>query len=615
METMEGKEQQRRLTEDGKKRKRPRDGGKGRKGQEGSQGGVKKHLDALSVGYFRRVSERLSEGFAEEEEKALFVVNVLSEVKGRATLVALDVTGSVTLQRLLPLATPTQIGELLAELGGATGADFRAVSCDRCGGHVMESALRQVPRWTEHSGSEGQETSDTKDDGDVEAGCSGILEAQVLSLCRSVTEEVTAFMRHTHGSHVARTLTHVLGGCLGPAHSDKRSGGKDQNVNTPLMDFEVPPSFAGALKRLSLALMENVNVCVSDAGASAMLQTMLTVCHRKRPKLCKSLLKGIVGYLTSLNSAPGLSPLLVFLKDQASSRLLETVLLLSHKAVLRSLYKDHLQGQLVNLALHPIANFPVQRLIATAASYKLFLKVFDELKEGLEAILAVGHMGVIVQLAESCAQREERQGEMMRCLLQGFHCAEPSSRQLTCLPLFLSLLTHDVYYCVQTAEGAADTQRPLSRICYHGSRLVQALLKFKDRSLLLNSLRALTPSDLVTLGTDQSGSHVLQAIMTSASDKGRGKILRRLEGEFVKLSCSRYGSRVLEAVWNSATVSQRQDIAKELGSSESLLRSDQFARHVWAKFALTHFVKRRAQWQEIQTDQMKKRKMFSDILQ
>uniref|UniRef100_A0A3B3SQ37 Uncharacterized protein n=1 Tax=Paramormyrops kingsleyae TaxID=1676925 RepID=A0A3B3SQ37_9TELE len=106
-------------------------------------------------------------------------------------------------------------------------------------------------------------------------------------------------------------------------------------------------------------------------------------------------------------------------------------------------------------------------------------------------------------------------------------------------------------------------------------------------------MRALTTSDLVTLGTDQSGSHVLQAIMTSASDKERGKILRRLE------------VRDQGDVWNSATVSQRQDIAKEL---------DQFACHLWAKFALTHFVKRRAQWQEIQTDQTK-RKIFSDILQ
>lgn len=47
--------------------------------------------------------------------------------------------------------------------------------------------------------------------------------------------------------------------------------------------------------------------------------------------------------------------------------------------------------------------------------------------------------------------------------------------------------------------------------------------------------------------------------------------------------------------------------------SESQLRSDQFARHVWAKFALSHFLHRRSHWQEIQTGESKKRKLFSDI--
>lgn len=46
-----------------------------------------------------------------------------------------------------------------------------------------------------------------------------------------------------------------------------------------------------------------------------------------------------------------------------------------------------------------------------------FLRIFDELVQGVEAILAAGHMGVIVQLAESCAESEERQDEMMQCLL------------------------------------------------------------------------------------------------------------------------------------------------------------------------------------------------------
>lgn len=134
----------------------------------------------------------------------------------------------------------------------------------------------------------------------------------------------------------------------------------------------------------------------------------------------------------------------MFLKDPASSHLVDTIIQLAHKSLLRDLYRSHLKGQLVDLALHPIANFPIQRLTAASAKYKLvggdapcrsqgevrdshrclavfrslkFLKLFDELLQGLEAILASGHMGVIVQLAESCAESGEKQEELTQCLL------------------------------------------------------------------------------------------------------------------------------------------------------------------------------------------------------
>lgn len=38
--------------------------------------------------------------------------------------------------------------------------------------------------------------------------------------------------------------------------------------------------------------------------------------------------------------------------------------------------------------------------------------------EGFEAVLAAGHMGVVIQLAESCVQWEERQDTLMQRLLQ-----------------------------------------------------------------------------------------------------------------------------------------------------------------------------------------------------
>lgn len=80
---------------------------------------------------------------------------------------------------------------------------------------------------------------------------------------------------------------------------------------------------------------------------------------------------GAISHFALFCFAPFLSPLLVFLKDQASSHLLETILQLSPKSLLRELYKQHLKGHLVGLALHPIANFPVQRLTAASAKCKM----------------------------------------------------------------------------------------------------------------------------------------------------------------------------------------------------------------------------------------------------
>ncbi|XP_068427260.1 nucleolar protein 9 [Clinocottus analis] len=586
----------------GGERKR-REGEGERKRREGEGDGGQKRLDPLSVGYFRRVGDRLGEGFKENEEREMFVENVLIEVKGKAALVAMDQTGSMVLQRLLPLCSPGQVAEVLLELGGPEGSGFKAVSCDRCGGHVVESAARRISGWTESSSTE----EDEKESWDA-------FEAQVLSLSQVVRDNITEFIKHVHGSHVVRTLLHVLAGCLGPPRTESRPGAKGRNIVPQLTDFEIPASFWYELKSLTDILLDNVNLSVTDAVASAVFQTMFTVCHRRRPILGKQLLKRATEYLASRSAAPGVSPLLVFLKDPASSHLIEVIIQLSHKSLLRDLYKNHLKGQLVDLALHSIANFPVQRLTAATAKHKMFLQLFDELIQGIEPILAAGHMGVIVQLAESCAESKEKQEDLIQCLLRAFHCAEPGSRHVSCLPLFMSLLTYEVYYHSDTAEGNIQTEVPLSSICYHGSRLVQALAKFKERSILLSSLRTLTPADLLTLASDPSGSHVLQALITTSSDKGRGKILKRLEGQYVAMACSRLGSRVLEAIWNGSSVSHRQSIAQELVLRESLLRSDQFARHVWAKFALYHFIHRRGHWHEIQTCESKKRKLFSDII-
>lgn len=54
---------------------------------------------------------------------------------------------------------------------------------------------------------------------------------------------------------------------------------------------------------------------------------------------------------------------------------------------------------------------------------------------------------------------------------QAFHCAEPGSRHDSCLPLFMSLLTYEVYYQTETAEGSTKTEvnslESLSHLSFH----------------------------------------------------------------------------------------------------------------------------------------------------
>lgn len=51
-----------------------------------------------------------------------------------------------------------------------------------------------------------------------------MLETQVLSLSQVVRDNSAEFIKHVHGSHVVRTLLHVMAGCVGPPRTETRPG-------------------------------------------------------------------------------------------------------------------------------------------------------------------------------------------------------------------------------------------------------------------------------------------------------------------------------------------------------------------------------------------------------
>ncbi|XP_057577060.1 nucleolar protein 9 isoform X2 [Hippopotamus amphibius kiboko] len=584
---------------------------------------VRPHLSPEALGYFRRALSALKEASETAEERELMVHNVLKEVEAQALALATNRAGSEMLQELLGFSPVKPLCRVLAALQ----PNLRFVACHRCGVHVLQSALLQLPR-LRGSPAEEEEAEEEEDgkDGSLET-----LEELVLGLAAEVCDDFLFYCGDTHGSFVVRTLLQVLGGTLleseraRPRGSQSSEARRAPSRECKPTDFEVPETFLNCLQNLSSCFLKDIAVFITDKISSFCLQVALQVLHRKLPQFCAHLCSAVIDYLSSRNSSADGSPLLLFLRDQTSSRLLEQVLLVSEPPRLQSLFEDHFQGQLQTLAAHPIANFPLQRFLDAVTTAELLSPVFEELSPALEAVLAQGHPGVVIALVGACRRVGTHQAQVLQLLLEAFHCAEPSSRQVACVPLFAALMAYEVYYGLAEEEGAVPTEhqvevavtRELGEVTVLGSLLLQHLLHFSSPGLILRSLGALTGPQLLTLAQNPAGSHVLDAVLTSPSvtRKQRHRVLRILKGQYVALACSRHGSRVLDAIWSAAALGARKEIATELGERNQELIRDPFGHHVARNVALTTFLKRREAWEQQQGVVAKRRRALDSILE
>lgn len=578
------------------------------------------HLSPEALGYFRRALSALKVAPDAAEERELMARNILKEVEAQALALATNRTGSEMLQELLGFSPLKP----LCRVWIALRPNLRFVACHRCGVHVLQSALLQLPRLL-RSPAEADEEEEGED------GPSQTLEELVLGLAAEVCDDFLFFCGDTHGSFVVRTLLQVLGGTLLESERVKPRGSQSSETQRTSAreckptDFEVPKTFLNRLQDLSACFLKDIAVFITDKISSFCLQVALQVLHHKLPQHCAHLCDAVIDYLSSRNSSAGGSPLLLFLRDQTSSRLLEQVLLVLEPERLQRLFKNHFQGQLYSLAEHPIANFPLQRLLDAVTSPELLSLVFEELSPALEAVLARGHPGVVVALVEACHRVGAHQAQVLQLLFEAFHCAEPPSRQVACVPLFASLLAYEVYYELMEEEGAVPAEhqvemasaRPLREVTVLGSLLLQHLLYFSNPGLVLRSLSALTGPQLLTLAQSPAGSHVFDAILTSPSvtHKQRRRVLKTLKGQYVALACSRHGSRVFDAIWSGAALGARKEIAAELGEQNQELIQDPFGHHVARNVALTTFLKRRQAWEQQQNSVAKRRRALNSILE
>lgn len=136
------------------------------------------------------------------------VHNVLKEVEAQALALATNRTGSEIMQELLGFSPLKS----LCRIWAALRPSLRLVACHRCGVHVLQSALLQLPRLL-GSLAEKEEEEDVEEE-DGKDGPLETLEELVLGLASEVCDDFLFYCGDTHGSFVVRTLLQVLGGTL-----------------------------------------------------------------------------------------------------------------------------------------------------------------------------------------------------------------------------------------------------------------------------------------------------------------------------------------------------------------------------------------------------------------
>ncbi|XP_071785831.1 nucleolar protein 9-like [Asterias amurensis] len=560
------------------------------------------------MGYYRRVSETIKDGFQDKLEQGQFLDNVFDHMEGEEVKLCQNQTVSFILEELLLLASPSQIGRFL----GSALEGFEVILADRFAGHVVQRALFQAVKCFDDEG-EGAE-----------------LQEKVLAMAERLQSSLDSLMMDTYGSYVLRTMLQVLGGVRVPdqvsrsklSMQHQKNETRKPDKKTEVLLENVPESMQLKLKLITNLILkaDNFNEFLLNRTSSPVLGVMLLVLHQSSPKLCLRLCQKILqkSKVMTPTADQAEKKVPVVFADVIGSRLFEVVLQVISSDLLSEVFPKCFSKHLVDMALHPVANFVFQKLITRAAQEEEFLEIFRKMCPNIEAILGVNHMGVVRSLAEACMHHPDKQNEFLQAVLSAFHCWEPKERQSTCVRLIAGMATHEVFFKQATESEESDEPKKssLTNVDYHGAVLLQQMLKFTHCGPVIAGFLSMTEDDLGAVACSVPGSYLLQAFMacTRVNEKRKERFALKLKTHCVKIACHKTGSHLIENIFKAVSIKTKRVLCEALAEKSRQLQNDFCGKFVYKNLAVDLFKNRRQDWEDLQGKTNKKRELFADII-
>ena len=305
-------------------------------------------LDDGTKRYYNRVETYLDE---EGEDRELFCQNVIKQVCGKdgVARVCCDKDGSRALERLLQEELIDS--ESMRDLVDGILAEYYQITKNKCGSHVVEILLKTVKP---------SESTSTE------------LAEKFHRLCSLLTENLSDFVGHPYASHVTSSLIQAVSGVhlsdliSRSRYSQEFRKAKMANVSknqSKVSIHTISDSFSELLLKIHKHLYKNDKLgdLLTHQCGSPVIQTLLRVLSNCQPKKAAKLIKKIAK-ITHINeiSDKDLAPVFTHL---VGSHLIETVIEVASHEVLDSVYETCFKGRLMSFALHPVANYILQKLL------------------------------------------------------------------------------------------------------------------------------------------------------------------------------------------------------------------------------------------------------------
>jgi len=552
----------------------------GKQGQRGK--GTEIEQDQYD--YLVRVMERWRDGFENDEEKKMFVENVFEQTDGEER----NLCGNQLASRVIELILPAAERKIITRFCSALATDLRLVCVDPFMSHVLEKLLILQ---TFHAKEAVVVLSDEQKEESKE---------WVLKVCRFVTNNVEDFSHDLYASHLLRTCTQCLAGHRVPMQCAQGAGQRTEGYDSRvvwLFQEDEQGQFGEVLETYTGRILSLGVDTISSEMCTHVLQVFMEVVNLTSPKLVKSVVKHLLSTCLAVESLDW---------DYVPSvRLLEGVIKvgINNEKLSKKIFSKVLDGKILELSVHPVGNFVIQRLFENISDKEQFASLCSQLSGKMEDILSSGCTGVILSLTKACVRLETQQASVLTELTAALHCSDSQDQLAHCL-------AHMVTKDTVSEEGKVFS------VHLHGSLALQQLLLFSKPIKVVRSLLSMTPPQLSSLFGDPRGCHIADIFMTSKTigEKSRDGLLKCLKGEFATLACGKHGSRTVDTMWKYSSIKQRQAIVEDLAAKVDVLNSNRFGKFIVQNCFVAVFKRSKDDWRKLVEKGDKIGDMFTEII-